>query len=145
MRLRVAVTGLVVLLGAGAALAQSKAPQVPVGEARQVPVGEAKLMAVVGDGVFELRQGKSVDLTKNQLLLTFRRDQNKQAVEDQGYIALTLAGIGFGLKPGDRLNLKSYNEIAKVLKDTDKCFLDLIDVVAPKGAPANATFRFSCL
>ncbi len=130
---------------AGVALLAMGVPEVMAqGSAPQVPLGSAKLQAVTGDGVFDLREGKSVDLTKQQLLLTFKPNQRRETLE-ASRIDVMLAGSFIAMTPGQRVNLKTFPASAKELKDKDKCFLDLIEVVAPKGAPATATLRFSCL
>ena len=49
------------------------------------------------------------------------------------------------MKPGERLDLKTFEATRTDAKGRVKCFLDLIHVAAPKGEPAMGTFRFSCL
>lgn len=112
--------------------------------ARTEPAPAAKLEVVTGQGLFELRLGKSVDLTKNQWLLSFVGDNRPESLAD-GRANIKIAGAGWWMRTGDRLNLKTFNTTQKDAKDKDQCYLDLIEVVAPKGAPAVATFRFHCL
>ena len=121
------------------------APQAPAAlpAKQQTAASSAQLMAVVGDGLIELKEGRSVDLTKNEVLLTMTRGQNKDALE-RGQVQFLISGQGAHMSVGQRLNLKDWGGLRQALKDKDKCFLDLIDVVAPKGAPAAATLRFSC-
>ena len=106
--------------------------------ASQVAVAPARLMAIIGDGVFEMRPGKSLDLTKSQILMTFVREWNEE-------VFLKIAGTEHRMKVGDRLDLKHFGATTHQLQARDSCFLDLVEVVLPKGAPANATFRFSCI
>ncbi|MGE3916337.1 MAG: hypothetical protein AB7F78_11630 [Hyphomicrobiaceae bacterium] len=105
---------------------------------------QAPLMAIVGDGLFELRQGRSVDLTRKEVLMTFVRQQTPESLA-AGQISLQIVGVGLHLKVGDRLDLKRWPYTSKLMADKDSCYLDLIDVVSPKGAPATANFRFTCL
>lgn len=128
--------GAMALLACGPALAQAPA--------KTEPVGQAALQRIVGDGVFELKQGKSIDLTKKEWLLTFKGEQNRDSLE-RSQITIMIAGYQHSMTPGQRHDFKGYSSTQKDAKDKDKCFLDLVDVVAPKGAPATATFRFSCL
>ena len=134
----------VMMMVATAAVAQAPAKQEAAPQAVLVPAPQAKLQIVVGEGLFDLRFGQSVDLTKNQTLLTSRRDREQRGIE-QGTVYLTIAGVQYDMTVGQRLDLKQWGPTQKDVKDKDKCVLDLIDVVAPKGAPAQATFRFSCL
>lgn len=128
---------------AGMARAQS-APQAPAAPAaKQAAAAQPALMAIVGDGIFVLKEGSSLDLTKNEILLTMTRGQNRDALE-RGQVHLMFSGQSHNMSVGSRLDLKDWGSFRKILKDKDKCFLDLIDVVAPKGAPSAATFRFSC-
>ena len=131
-----------VCLGAAglAAAAVSAAAQ----SAKTEPAPAAKLEVVTGQGLFELRLGKSVDLTKNQWLLSFVGDNRPESLAE-GRVNIKIAGAGWWMRTGDRLNLKTFNTTQKDAKDKDQCYLDLIEVVAPKGAPATATFRFHCL
>lgn len=112
--------------------------------AKTEPAPAAKLEVVTGQGLFELRLGKSVDLTKNQWLLSFVGDNRPEGLAE-GRVNIKLSGASWSMRIGDRLNLKTFNTTEKDAKDKDQCYLDLIEVVAPKGAPASATFRFHCL
>ena len=127
----------------GMARAQS-APQAPAAPAaKQAAAAQPALMAIVGDGIFILKEGSSLDLTKNEILMTMPRGQNKDNLE-RGAVQLLVSGQSLSMNLGGRFDLKTWSPTSKQVKDKDKCFLDLIDVVAPKGAPAAATFRFSC-
>ncbi len=127
----------VLLIAAGATGAGAQTPPTET-------VPAAKLEVVTGDGLFELRQGRSLDLTKNQWLLHFPQDNRRENME-AGRISLKISGVGYDLRVGDRIDLKTFHVTMKDVKDRDKCYLDLVDVLVPKGAPAVATFRFHCL
>ena len=114
----------------GSALAQATRPSAPLNR--------------VDDGVFELRQGASVDLTKHAILLTVRADQSERNTE-RGQFYVLIAGQQQQLAAGKRIDLKRMRGIDKDLKSRDHCFLDVVSFVAPKGAPATATFRLSCI
>jgi hypothetical protein len=104
---------------------------------------KAKLYRVE-EGVFELRGGKSIDLTDRQVLLTLMPPQDARA-NQPGRFLISLSGQRFMVTVGQRLDLKHYGTTRKVFADKDECYLDVIDFVAPKGAPATATFRINCL
>lgn len=108
-----------------------------------LPVPGAGLKRV-DDGVFELRQGASVDLTKHAILLTVKADQPERTVE-RGQFYVLIAGQQQQVAAGKRIDLKRMRGIEKELKSKDQCFLDVVSFVAPKGAPATATFRLSCV
>src|SRR5262245_46907782 len=59
----------------------------------------------VDDGVFELRQGASVDLTKHAILLTLRGDQSERSVERSLFYVM-IAGQQHLVSPGKRIDLK---------------------------------------
>lgn len=133
------------MVAATTGMAQSQsAPQAPAAPAANLAVSvQPVLMAVVGDGIFVLKEGSSLDLTKNEILMTMPRGQNKDGLE-RGTVELRISGHSLHMNLGGRHDLKTWSPTSKQVKDKDKCFLDLIDVVAPKGAASAATFRFSC-
>ena len=141
MRVGLVVSGFAVMIGAAAA---QTAKTEPAPQATLEPAPRAKLEVVTGQGLFDLRIGKSVDLTKNQWLLTFVNNQFPDSLQ-QGQINISVAGQHYTLAVGDRLDLKQFRATEQDARDKDKCYVDLIEVVAPKGAPATATFRFYCL
>jgi hypothetical protein len=104
---------------------------------------KAKLYRVE-EGVFELRAGKSIDLTDRQVLLTLMPMQDAR-VNQQGRFTIALSGQRYMVMIGQRVDLKHFGTTRKVFADKDECYLDVIDFVAPKGAPATATFRINCL
>lgn len=141
MRVGLVVSGFAAMIGAAAA---QTAKTEPAPQATLEPAPRAKLEVVTGQGLFDLRIGKSVDLTKNQWLLTFVHNQFSDSLQ-LGQINISVAGQHYTLSVGGRLDLKQFRATEQDARDKDKCYVDLIEVVAPKGAPATATFRFYCL
>lgn len=132
-RIAKGVTAIVAIAAFGeVALAQATRPAPGAGLAR------------IDDGVFELRQGNSVDLTKHAILLTVRPDQSDRLIE-RGLFYVMIAGQQQQLSAGKRVDLKRMRALERELKSTAQCFLDVVSFVAPKGAPATATFRLSCV
>jgi len=71
-------TGMTIILYAGVAAAQSdRDVRIESGEARRLVVPAGKLMRV-DEGVFDLKIGRSIDLTNRRVLLSiqYRRDKN---------------------------------------------------------------------
>jgi len=131
-------SGLSLLLCAG--LIVSAAAQ-ETGNLKPSASGNALLMRV-DDGVFQLRQGQTIDLTDRKALLTFRTDQRRDLAERK-LLNISISGRNFSADIGKRFDLKGV--LDKTFDDKDECFLDVVDLVAPKGAPPTATFRLSCL
>ncbi|MGE0698530.1 MAG: hypothetical protein AB7O57_05490 [Hyphomicrobiaceae bacterium] len=135
MRSTFVIGALVALLSgalAGAAHAQATRPAPGAGLAR------------IDDGVFELRQGSSVDLTRHAILLTVKAEQSPRSIE-RGQFSVLVAGQQVVTEPGRRIDLKRQRGLDRQLKELDHCILDVVGFVAPKGAPATATFRLSCI
>jgi hypothetical protein len=112
-----------------------------------VPAGAAEEPAKlyrVQEGVFDLRGGKSMDLTDRRVLLTLPAIQDSHLME-QGRFWISLNGQRSIVTVGARVDLKRQPQTRKTFDDKDECYLDVIDYVAPKGAPATATFRLSCV
>jgi hypothetical protein len=116
----------------GAAMAQATRPSPGEGLTR------------VDEGVFQLRQGKSVDLTKHAILLTVRAEQSERDFERSQFYVM-IAGNSTRAKVGDRIDLRRIRRLERDLKSKDQCYLDVVDFVAPRGAPATATFRINCI
>lgn len=133
VRMVKALSGLLVgsVAGIGACLAQATQPPPAEGLTR------------IDGGVFELRQGKSVDLTRNAVLLTVKAEQSERAIE-KGQFMVLIAGQAQMVEPGRRIDLKRLRSIERDLKSKEQCFLDVVDFVSPKGALATAKFRLSC-
>ena len=102
----------------------------------------------VDEGLFDIRLGDVLDLTDNKILMAFPVDRNsREAMVENKSIKIKINNISFGFTPGQRLNFKGSgyaNYIDKYFKDYSECFIDLIGVTVPKGAPAIATFRLHC-
>lgn len=94
----------------------------------------------VEDGVFQLREGKTIDLTDRFLLLAFR--QGGKCLE------ITLNGRRSCIEVGKRFDLKWKHapfHLGKLFQDKNRCFLDVAEISAPKGADATAIFRLHCI
>lgn len=160
--LRVAIVGAVVGQMSLMAWAQAPAPTPPrpaaAPAARPVPSAQAPAansapkqvtssvtatLYRIDEGMFDLRHGQSIDLTDRKVLLTFTVSQNASLLESK-HIYLAINGTSQEMTPGRRLNLKTTNPFTKIFADKAECYLDLIDVAMPKGAPMVATFRFEC-
>lgn len=123
---------------ATAAAAQSPPPE-------KLSASPTATLYRVDEGLFDLKVGQSIDLTDRKILLHFNGGWNQSRENlEQKYISLSISGRTDAIRPGNRWNLKNIYELQKTLNDKDQCFLDLIDVLVPKGAQAIATFRFSC-
>jgi hypothetical protein len=112
---------------------------VPVAKSFVVPV--AKLMRV-DDGVFELEIGKTIDLTDRKILLAIvltggRRKECCKITVNGGRISWRSVGT--------RIDLKRERSTAAFVEDKDVCYLDIVDIALPKGAPGIATFRLHCV
>ncbi len=123
-------------------LALAATPGEALAQATRPPPGEG--LTRVDEGVFQLRQGKSVDLTKHTILLTLRAEQTERDTEKSQFYIL-IAGDSKRVKVGDRVDLRRVRRLERDLKSKDQCFLDVVDFVAPRGAPATATFRINCI
>lgn len=104
----------------------------------RIPVGNAKLFRV-DEGVFEIELGKPIDLTNRRILLWIGPDRDQ-------LFNLTLNGQRISpWQIGSRLNLKDINSTKQHVADRDQCYLDIIEVVNPKGGKGTATFRLHCI
>lgn len=102
----------------------------------------------VDDGLFDLRAGEVIDLTDRKILLSFLKNSPREQAEEYNQIRVNIAAgeqlsADQPMAVGRRFNLKA-DYASKLLKDKNSCFLDLVSVAIPKGAPMVATFRFSC-
>lgn len=100
-------------------------------------------LARIDGGVFELRQGRSVDLTKHAVLLTVKSEQSERGVE-RGQFTVLVGGQSYVVEAGKRIDLKRIRNIEREIKSRAQCILDVVEFVSPKGAPATAKFRLSC-
>jgi hypothetical protein len=89
---------------------------------------EAKLFRV-DEGIFELKHGRMIDITDKKVLFQFTGGDGPER------IYMKVNGGSTGMSVGGRFSFKNFGA---------DCFMDLIDLVQPKGAPETATFRLVC-
>ena len=129
-----------------AALASPSASQsaVPKAELKPVPMAQRLLVPVgqlfrVDEGVFDLRIGQTIDLTNRKLLLSMQ-------IYNKSCCNMTINGERVSRwQVGSRIDLKRFRGTKEAVQDRDQCFLDVVDLVLPKGAPGVATFRLHCI
>jgi hypothetical protein len=102
-----------------------------------VPAG---ILMRVDEGVFDLQLGKTIDLTDRKVLLAINLYGSQGACCE-----IRLNGNRYIKSVGDRLDLKDLRALASLFTDRSQCFLDIVDVIVPQGAPARATFRLHCI
>jgi len=126
------------MTGAAAATAGT-ATMTKVPEAEKLVVPAGKLMRV-DEGVFDLKIGRTIDLTNRRMLLAITyRGREKECCD------LILNGLRVSRwQVGSRIDLKEYRTTQEFVEDKNRCFLDVVDIVDPKGAPGMATFRLFC-
>lgn len=95
----------------------------------------------VDGGVFELRGGQSVDLTDRKLLLSVEDEDGRDANRPHHFYVF-VGGARRQVSPGTRIDLAQGDQRRR--GSATPCFLDVVDYIAPKGAPATAKFRLSC-
>ena len=99
----------------------------------------------VDGGIFDFKVGEVMDLTDRKVLFSFPATDNsntRKYLEERKEPCFHINSQTFCRKLGTRLDIKSY--FSKIFKDKDTCFLDVIGLTLPKGAPAIATLRFYC-
>lgn len=109
-----------------------------VADAKPYEVADAKLYRV-DDGVFQLREGNTIDITDRFLLLALRQENE--------CLAIMLNGQKSCIEIGARYDLNSPSSpfrLGALFKDKKRCFLDIVQIEAPKGADALVTFRLHC-
>lgn len=126
-------------LAAGSAPAQRATPT-PLPRAETYVIPAAELLRV-DEGVFEMPIGGTIDLTDRRIFLSIRVPRGYQQCCE---IVLNGRQVMFGDVVGQRFDLKRVNSTWKHVEDKEQCFLDVVDVVTPKGAPGIATFRLHC-
>lgn len=109
------------------------------GDAKLIKVKEALLHRAVA-GVFQLDQGKSMDLTEQKILLSFREVYNDKSKR----LLISINGRSDTINLGERINFLKHNETKKYMEGYTSCFLDYTGLITPKGVPAKATFRVHC-
>ena len=93
----------------------------------------------VDQGLFAIRIGQSIDLSDRHLLLTLR--------EGTGCLEIRIKGREACIEAGEHFDLTHEHapfHLGDLFKDKKRCFLDVVKVEHPKGAPAIVTFRFYC-
>ena len=109
------------------------------GDAKLIKVKEALLHRAVA-GVFQLDQGKSMDLTEQKVLLSFRRVYDV----DRKAITISINGRSDTIDLGKRIDFLKHNETKQFMEGYTSCFLDYTGLITPKGVPPKATFRVHC-
>jgi hypothetical protein len=119
---------------------RAKPSPLPRAEAYVLPVAE---LLRVDEGVFEVPVGGTIDLTDRRLFLSIRSYSSRRARCCNLYV--NGEQVIFQSSPvGARVDLKQVNKTKSFVEDKENCFLDVVDVVMPKGAPWIATFRLYC-
>lgn len=102
---------------------------------------EPSKLFLVTDGVFNLQEGQSIDLTDEHLLLTLVRGKdNCVAIAMNGGVGCVTSGQRFHLK--NLGNAPFY--IRGMFSEKEKCILDVFNIVMVKGQKATADFRLLC-
>ena len=95
----------------------------------------------IDSGTFELRQGQAIDLTDRKVLFAVRSAQDPNPSPSRIF-TVAINGFDRNVRPGERIDLKDV--LQSVFADSTFCGVDVLDYVAPKGAPATAKFRLIC-
>jgi len=137
-----------------AAPAQRAAPSpaAPAAAPKQVSSSPTATLYRVDEGIFDIREGQTLDLTDRKILMAFRVISNayeRESFVERKQVRIYFSGAGRTLdntfNQGQRLDLKNNtNYYPKLFADKAECYLDLIDTAAPKGGTLVATFRFVC-
>jgi hypothetical protein len=140
-----------VLLVPFAASANPNAPArlIKVALAQKLKLPEAQKLLVpvaqfyrVDEGVFELGENKTIDLTDRKILLGVKCYKNHTGDKRCDIYLNGNSVRSNGV--GSRFNLKNNRSTKAFIEDKDICVLDLVDAVLPKGAKAIFTFRLNC-
>lgn len=123
-----------VLISISSAFAEQKFKQAVLHEVK------AAELYRVEEGVFQLKNGQSMDLTDRKVLFTFREVMPKR----NDRISVSVNGAREVLKLGDRVDLKKLRGTAKYFEGNEECFVDFFKLLVPKGAAAIASFRLYC-
>ncbi|WP_296575205.1 hypothetical protein [Phreatobacter sp.] len=100
----------------------------------------ARLMRV-DEGIFELQVGRTVDLTDKKIMIMIDSIQNAED-PTRALVIFRYPNSSAGFRIGSRWNLKDF--FREELRDYKACFIDIVRVIAPRGAPASATLRMEC-
>lgn len=101
----------------------------------------------VDEGLFDIKLGEVLDLTDRKVLFSFpaQSDDNKREyIRKNQAIKLSINSGPAYIEVGKRLDLKRMGETRAIFDDKSECYMDLIGLAIPKGAPVIATFRFQC-
>ena len=136
----------VIALGAASASAQDNNIQ-PSASAPTAGAPSASAPAMhlrVDDGVFQLGNGASIDLTDRRILFaTSARSGAYKITSDRVYTSIN--GAAETMRVGDRLDLKSFKSTQNFLTDKSICFVDLLRTEKAMGeGQFTAVFRFFC-
>lgn len=99
----------------------------------------------VDEGIFDIKLGQVLDLTDRKVLMAFSNTMSgntREAIKKNQSFRVLFNSRQSSFSIGRRLDLKY--EFKEIFKDKDECYLDLIGIATPKGAPVIATFRFHC-
>lgn len=128
-------------LVASSAWAQSPQPSTsPPAHPVLTQSDNARLMRI-DEGIFELQVGRTVDLTDKKIMIMIEAIQNAEDPA-RARVVIRYPGNTVGFEIGRRWNLK--NTFSDTLREYRECFIDIVRVVAPRGAPASATLRMEC-
>lgn len=99
----------------------------------------------VDEGLFDIRHGEVLDITENKVLMAFLLNDNpRKNMLEYKQVRIAFNNEKWLFSPGTRYDIKSSSSFRKIFNDYNECFIDLIGVTVPKGAPAIATFRLHC-
>lgn len=105
----------------------------------------APLRYVSGNGLFDLALGQVIDLTDRKVLMTLPIvNYDIDRIVSNKEIMFMINGHRVDTRQGMRIDLKDLRPSSNTFKDMAECYLDVLDVVAPKGGKPFATFRFNC-
>ena len=104
-------------------------------------VGASQHMYVT-NGVFELREGESKDVTDRGILLHLTQVVAKDGRASRLFIMLN--GGNYSPDIGMRYDLKALGQTREFVKDFRTCVLDVVSAKAPIGGQPSAVFRQLC-
>jgi hypothetical protein len=105
------------------------------------PVGTSQLVYVT-NGVFELREGESKDVTDRGILLHLTQVEANDGRASR--LRIMLNGGSYSPVIGTRYDLKNLGQTKEFVKDFRTCVLDVVSAKAPIGGQPSAVFRQLC-
>jgi hypothetical protein len=96
----------------------------------------------VESGLFDAEADKVMDLTDRMIIFKWAAWNRSEANLKEKLIDVRFNNQSIATRPAQRVDLKGM--FREELKDKGRCFIDLIDVIAPQGGAPIATFRFEC-